>query len=74
MYKDCVIIYNTGKGVRLRATKITVVSEDSVFIVYDHSDVMAIIPFSEIKTVLFCDAMDAETLCEVIGGQPCGNG
>ena len=67
-YKDCVIIYKTGKGVVLRATRLTVVNEDKVFIVYDGSDVMAIIPFSEIKTVLFCDMADAEELCKVLGG------
>lgn len=67
-YKDCVIIYKTGKGVVLRATKLTVVNEDKVFIVYDGSDVMAIVPFDEIKTVLFCDMADAKELCEVLGG------
>lgn len=67
-YKDCVIIYKTGMGLKLLATKLTVVNEDKVFIVYDGSDVMAIIPFSEIKTVLFCNAADAETLCKVLGG------
>ena len=67
-YKDCVIIYKTGKGLKLRATKLTVVNEDKVFIVFDGSDVMAIIPFDEIKTVLFCDMADAEKLCEVLGG------
>ena len=67
-YKECVIIYKTGKGVVLRATRLTVVNEDKVFIVYDGSDVMAIIPFSEIRTMLFCDVADAEKLCEVLGG------
>lgn len=69
-YKDCVIIYKTGKGLALRATKMTVVNEDKVFIVYDGSDVMAIIPFSEIKTVLFCDMADAEKLCEALKDGP----
>lgn len=68
MYKDCVIIYKTGKGLKLRATKPTVVNEDKVFIVFDGSDVMAIIPFSEIRTVLFCDVTDADELIEVLGG------
>lgn len=67
-YKDCVIIYKSGKGLSLRASRLTVVNEDKVFIVYDGSDVMAIVPFSEIKTVLFCDAADAEELCKVLGG------
>jgi len=67
-YKDCIIIYKTGNGFKLRATKLTVVNEDKVFIVFDGSDVMAIIPFDEIKTVLFCDMADAEKLCEVLGG------
>ena len=67
-YKDCVIVYKTGKGVVLRATKLTVVNEDKVFIVFDGSDVMAIVPFDEIRTVLFCDVADAEKLCEVLGG------
>ena len=67
-YKDCVIIYKTGKGVVLRATKLTVVNEDKVFIVYDGSDVMAIVPFDEIKTVLFCNIADVEKLCEILTG------
>ena len=67
-YKDCVIIYKTGKGLKLRATKMTVVNEDKVFIVFDGSNVMAIVPFDEIKTVLFCDMADAEKLCEVLKG------
>lgn len=69
-YKDCVIIYKTGKGLKLRATKLTVVNDDKVFIVFDGSDVMAIVPFDEIKTVLFCDVADAEKLCELLGGAP----
>ena len=67
-YKDCVIVYKTGKGLKLRATKLTVVNEDKVFIVFDGSDVMAIIPFSEIRTVLFCDETDADELIKVLGG------
>jgi hypothetical protein len=67
-YKDCVIIYKTGKGLKLRATKLTVVNEDKVFIVFDGSGVMAIIPFDEIRTVLFCDVTDADELCKVLGG------
>ncbi len=67
-YKDCVIIYKTGKGVVLRAAKLTVVNEDKVFIVYNGYDVMAIVPFDEIKTGLFCNMADAEKLCEVLGG------
>lgn len=67
-YKDCVIIYKTGKGLKLRATKLMVVNDDKVFIVYDGSDVMAIVPFSEIRTVLFCDVTDADELIEVLGG------
>jgi hypothetical protein len=67
-YKDCVIIYKTGKGLKLRATKLTVVNEDKIFIVFDGSDVMAIIPFDEIRTVLFCDVADADELCKVLGG------
>lgn len=69
-YKDCVIIYKTGKGLKLRATKLTAVNDDKVFIVFDGSDVMAIVPFDEIKTVLFCDVADAEKLCELLGGAP----
>jgi len=67
-YKDCVIIYKSGKGLSLRASRLTVVNEDKVFIVYDGSDVMAIIPFDEIKTVLFCDVADAEQLCNILMG------
>ncbi len=67
-YKDCVIIYKSGIGITLRATRLTVVNEDKVFIVYDGSEVMAIVPFSEIKTMLFCDVADAETLCKAVSG------
>lgn len=69
-YKDCVIIYKTGNGLVLRATELTVVNENKVFIVYDGSNVMAIVPFDEIKTVLFCDMADAEKLCEALKDGP----
>ena len=68
-YKDCVIVYKSGKGVVLRATKLTVQNADKFAVVYDGDSVMAIIPFSEIRTVLFCDVTDADKLIEVLGGE-----
>jgi hypothetical protein len=67
-YKDCVIIYKTGKGITLRATSLTVENRDKMIVVYDGNDIMAIVPFDEIKTVLFCDVVDAEKLCEILMG------
>ena len=66
VYKDCVIVYKSGKGIVLRATKMTVINKDSVILVYDDDVIMAVVPLSEIKTVLFCEASDAEKLCEAI--------
>ena len=67
-YKDCVIIYKTGNGISLRATRLTVENKDKMIVVYNGNDIMAIVPFDEIKTVLFCDMADAEKLCEVLKG------
>ena len=66
-YKDCIIVYKTGKGIRLRATKLTVLNADKFAIVYNGDDVMAIVPFDEIKTIMFCDMADAQALMDVIG-------
>ena len=68
-YKDCIIVYKTGKGICLRATKLTVLN-----IVYSRQvchgdDVMAIVPFDEIKTIMFCDMADAQALMDVIGAR-----
>ena len=69
-YKDCVIIYKTGKGIVLRATRLTVENKDKMIAVYDGNDIMAIVPFDEIKTVLVCDMANAEELCEVLKDGP----
>lgn len=68
-YKDCIIVYKTGKGIYLRATKLTVLSADKFAIVYNGDDVMAIVPFDEIKTIMFCDMADAQALMDVIGAK-----
>lgn len=68
VYKDCVIIYKNGKWIALRATKMTVYNKKNFFTVFDGEEVMAVVPFSEIKTVLFCDVSDAEDLCRAITG------
>ena len=65
-YKDCVIVYKTGKGLCLRATKLTVHNADKFAVVWDNDNVMAIVPFAEIKTILFCDITDAEKLLETL--------
>ena len=72
VYKDCVIVYKSGKGIVLRATKMTVFNKDNVILVYDGDVIIAVVPFSEIKTVLFCEASNAAALCEAIS-EVCNN-
>lgn len=68
VYKDCIIVYKSGKGIVLRATKMTVINKDNVILVYDGDVIMAVVPLSEIKTVMFCEASNAAKLCEAISG------
>ena len=68
-YKDCVIVYKSGKGIVLRATRLTVQNADKFAVVYDGESVMAIVPFEEIKTILFCHMSEAEKLMEILCGK-----
>ncbi len=65
-YKDCLIIYKTGKGIVLRATKLTVQNADKFAVVYDGENIMAMVPFAEIKTIIFCQKIEADKMVEIL--------
>lgn len=65
-HKDCIIVYKHGKGVVLRATRLTVENQEGLIVVYDGDDLMAIVPLAEIKTVVFANCGDAESIERLI--------
>ena len=66
-YQDCIIVYKNGKGIALRATRLTVENADKLITVYDGDDLMAIVPLDEIKTVLFVDCGSYDAVDKLIG-------
>jgi len=65
-YQDCIIVYKNGKGISLRATRLTVENSDKLITVYNGDDLMAIVPLDEIKTVVFADCGSADTVGKLI--------
>lgn len=65
-HKDCIIVYRNGKSIRLRATSVPV--GDAIATVYENGSVMAVVPLDLIKTILFCDIADAQTIVDAING------
>ena len=65
-YQDCIIVYKNGKGISLRATRLTVENADKLITVYNGDDLMAIVPLSEIKTVVFADCGSADAVGNLI--------
>ena len=65
-YKDCIIVYKHGKGIALRATRLTVENKDGMIIVFNGDDIMALVPLTEIKTVVFADCADYDTQKSII--------
>lgn len=65
-HKDCIIVYKHGKGIALRATRLTVENAEGLITVYNGDDIMAIVPLSEIKTVVFADCGDARNVQSMI--------
>lgn len=65
-YRDCVIVYKHGKGIALRATRLTVENSDGLITVYDGDDLMAIVSLSEIKTVVFADCGGCDSIQAMI--------
>ena len=59
-HRDCIIVYKNGKGISLRATRLTVENADKMITVYNGDDLMAIVPLDEVKTVIFADCGDAD--------------
>ena len=49
------IVYKNGKGIVLRATKLTVENSDKMVVAYNGDEIMAIVPFAEIKTIVFAE-------------------
>lgn len=67
-YKDCIIALKHGKGVRLAATGVSMEMNEKMVVVWDKSDIMAIVPFDEIRCALFAHSYDPDELLEAIGG------
>lgn len=65
-HKDCIIVYKKGRGISLRATRLTVENSDKMITVYNGDDLMAIVPIDEIKTVIFADCGDVGTIGKLI--------
>ena len=65
-HKDCIIVYKSGKGIALRATGLTVVNSDKMVVVCNGDEIMAIVPLAEIKTIIFADCGDYETVNSMI--------
>ena len=65
-YQDCIIVYKNGKGISLRATRLTVENADKMITVYNGDDLMAIVPLDEIKTVVFADCGGADAIGQLI--------
>lgn len=65
-YKDCIIVYKNGKGISLRATRMTVENADKMITVYNGDDLMAVVPLDKIKTVVFADCGDAAAISELM--------
>lgn len=59
-HRDCIIVYKNGKGISLRATRLTVENAGKMITVYNGDDLMAIVPLDEVKTVIFADCGDAD--------------
>lgn len=67
-YRDCLIVYQNGKAVRMRATKLTVKNGEKYAIIYDGEAVIAVVPLDAIKTILFCDIADTQEIVDAING------
>ena len=67
-YKDCIIALKYGKGIRLTATGVSMEMNDKMVVVWDKSDIMAVVPFDEIRCVLFAHSYDPDELLGAIGG------
>ncbi len=65
-HQDCIIVYKNGKGISLRATRLTVENADKLITVYNGDDLMAIVPLDEIKTVVFADCGSADEVGKLI--------
>lgn len=59
-------MYKNGKGISLRATRLTVENADKLITVYNGDDLMAIVPLNEIKTVIFANCGSADAVGELI--------
>ena len=59
-------MYKNAKGIALRATKLTVENSDKMVVVYNGDKIMAIVPFAEIKTIVFADCGDYKAVNSMI--------
>ena len=67
-YKDCIIELKHGKGVRMSATGVSIEMNEKMVIVWDMATIMAVVPFDEIRCVLFAHSCDPDELLEAIRG------
>ncbi len=67
-YKDCIIALKHGKGVRMSATGVSIEMNEKMVVVWDNATIMAVVPFDEIRCVLFAHSYDPNELLEAIGG------
>jgi len=65
-HRDCIIVYKNGKGISLRATRLTVENAYKMITVYNGDDLMAVVPLDEVKTVIFADCGDVENIKAMI--------
>lgn len=65
-YKDCIIAFKNGKGIALKAWKITVENADKVITVYGSDGIMAIVPLAEIKAVVFSNCGSQATINSIM--------
>ena len=65
-YQDCIIVYKHGKGIALRATRLTVENTDKMITVYDGDNLVALVPLDEIKTVVYADCGSGDAVGELI--------
>ena len=50
----------------MRATRLTVENKEGVIIVFNGDDIMALVPLAEVKTVVFADCGDYQSIQAMI--------
>lgn len=66
--KDCIIVYQSGAAVMLRATRLTIDNKETLATIFDGNEIMAVIPITEVKTIILADCADAKEIIAAING------